>query len=176
MTNLYTGMYKSLIFVSIILLVISFFTSGSTTIGALISGYSALTLSILMILVLLLNSLLPTMQGKPTKEILISVLIAIGPFFLMLAVLGILLYLVITYKSLISDGHVSTNYYTFSNVTVLLFLLQSYLLYTDMDTDKFKLTNRISKLTSSLVYLIGVLTFICSMILYTILKYFTTDG
>ena len=169
-------MYKSLIFVSIILLVISFFTSGSTTIGALISGYSALTLSILMILIILLNSLLPTMQGKPTKEILFTVLTAIGPFFLMLAVLGILLYLVITYKSLISDGHVSSYYYTFSNITVLLFLLQSYLLYTDMDTDKFKLTNRISKLTSSLVYLIGVLTFICSMILYTILKYFTTDG
>lgn len=169
-------MYKSLIFVSIILLVISFFTSGNTTIGALISGYSALTLSILMILIILLNSLLPTMQGKPIKEILMTVLIAIGPFFLMLTVLGILLYLVITYNSLISDGHVSTNYYTFSNITVLLFLLQSYLLYTDMDTDKFKLTNRISKLTSSLVYLIGVLTFICSMILYTILKYFTTDG
>ena len=45
-----------------------------------------------------------------------------------------------------------------------------------MDTDKFELTKKISKITSSLVYLIGVLTFICSLILYTILKYFTTDG
>jgi hypothetical protein len=176
MKNLYTGIYKSLIFASIILLVISFFTSGNTTIGALISGYSVLTLSILMILVILLNNLMPTMQGKPTKELLMAILMAMGPFFLMLFVIGIILYLIITYKNVISDGHVSNNYYTFSNITVLLFLLQSYLLYTDMDTDKFELTKKISKITSSLVYLIGVLTLICSLTLYTILKYFTTDG
>lgn len=176
MNNLYTGIYKSFIFVSIILLIMSFFISGKSTVGALISGYSILTLSICMILLILLNNVLPTIQGKSTSEMILSILMAIGPFFIILCVLAILLYLTIKYKNLIIDGHVSNNYYIFSNVIVLLFLLQSYLLYTDMETDKFNLTKKLSKMTSSLIYLIGVITFICSMILYTILTYFTTDG
>ena len=48
MNNWYSLVYKALIYVSVILFLISFGTSGNTTIGALISGYSALTLSILM--------------------------------------------------------------------------------------------------------------------------------
>ena len=62
MNNLYLSVYKALIYVSVILFLISFWTSGNTTIGALITGYSALTLSILMILILLLNNVMNTVQ------------------------------------------------------------------------------------------------------------------
>ena len=172
----YTLIYKLFIFFSIICFMISFFMSGKSPVNALISGYSALTLSMCMVLVIILNNVLPTIQGKSAIEMIFSILIAIGPFFIILGVLAILLYLTIKYKNLIIDGHVSNNYYVFSNIIVILFLLQSYLLYKDMDTEKFNLTKKLSKMTSSLIYLIGLITFMSSMVLYTILTHFTTDG
>jgi hypothetical protein len=176
MNTWYSLVYKALIYVSVILFLISFGTSGNTTIGALISGYSALTLSILMILIMLLNNVMTTTQGKPTLEIITTILMAAGPFLLMLAVIGLILYLIITYSEIISDGHVSNGYYTFNNISILLFLLQIYLLYSNMDTEKFKITGKLSSITSSLIYLLGVISSMCALILYTILKYFTTDG
>jgi hypothetical protein len=176
MNTWYSFVYKALIYVSVILFLISFGTSGNTTIGALISGYSALTLSILMILIMLLNNVMTTTQGKATIEIITTILMAAGPFLLMLAVIGLILYLIITYSKIIGDGHVSNGYYTFSNISIILFLLQIYLLYSNMDTEKFKLTGKLSSITSSLIYLLGVISSMCALILYTILKYFTTDG
>jgi len=176
MDNWYSLVYKALIYVSVILFLISFGTTGNTTIGALISGYSALTLSILMILIMLLNNVMNTIQGKPTFEVIKTILMASGPFLLMLAVIGFILYLIITYNKIISEGHVSQGYYTFSNISVILFLLQIYLLYGNMDTEKFKQSHKLSSITSSLIYLLGVISTMCALILYTILKYFTTDG
>ena len=77
---------------------------------------------------------------------------------------------------MIIDGHVSKNYYTFSNMAIVLLLLQLYIVYINISTERFEATGKMSKLTSSLVYLLGVLTSMCSLILYTILKYYTTDG
>jgi hypothetical protein len=176
MNTWYTFVYKALIYVSVILFLISFGTRGNTTIGALISGYSALTLSILMILIMILNNVMTTTQGKATLEIIKTILMAAGPFLLMLAVIGLILYLIIIYSKIIGEGHVSSGYYTFSNVSILLFLLQIYLLYSNMDTEKFKITGKLSSITNSLLYLLGVISSICALILYTILKYFTTDG
>ena len=176
MNNLYSLVYKALIYVSVILFLISFGTSGNTTISALISGYSALALGILMILIMLLNNVMNTIQGKATFEIITTILMASGPFLLMLAVIGLILYLIITYSKIIGDGHVSNGYYTFSNISILLFLLQIYLLYSNMDTEKFKITGKLSGITSSIIYLLGVISSMCALILYTILKYFTTDG
>ena len=176
MNNWYSLVYKALIYASVILFLISFGTTGNTTIGAVISGYSALTLSILMILIMLLNSVLNTTAGKPTMEIIKTILMASGPFLLMLAVIGLILYLIITYSKIISEGYVSNGYYTFSNISIILFLLQIYLLYSNMDTEKFKQTYKLSSITNSLIYLLGVISTMCALILYTILKYFTTDG
>jgi hypothetical protein len=50
------------------------------------------------------------------------------------------------------------------------------MVYTNITTPKFEETGKMSKLTSSIVLLLGVLTAISSIIMFTILKYFTTDG
>ena len=82
----------------------------------------------------------------------------------------------ITYKNNIINGRVSHGYYSFSNISVILLLIQLYIVYTNITSDSFEKTGKISKVTSSMVYLLGVLSGISSIILYTILKYFTTDG
>jgi len=176
MNNLYLSVYKALIYVSVILFLISFWTSGNTTIGALITGYSALTLSILMILILLLNNIMNTVQGKSSFEMISTILMSASPFLLMLTIIAFILYLIIKYSKIIGEGQVSTSYYTFSNITIILFLLQIYLLYENMGTEKFKQTYKLSSVTSSLIYLLGVITGMCALIIYTILKFFTTDG
>ena len=50
------------------------------------------------------------------------------------------------------------------------------MVYTNINTEKFENTGKMSKVTSGIIYLLGVITTICSIILYTILKYFSTDG
>jgi len=55
-------------------------------------------------------------------------------------------------------------------------LLQIYIVFTNINTDKFETTGKISKVTSSLIYLLGVLTVMSSLIIFTVLKYFRTDG
>lgn len=82
----------------------------------------------------------------------------------------------IFYKNKIINEQVSNSYYSFSNVTIILILLQLYIIYSNISTDKFISSGKLSKVTSSIIYLINVLTIISSIILFTILKYYTTDG
>ena len=82
----------------------------------------------------------------------------------------------ITYKNNIIAGHVSSGYNSFSNIVSLLLFIQLYIVYTNISTETFESTGKISPLTSSIIYLLSVLSGICSVILFTILKYFTTDG
>ena len=169
------NIYKAFILASVIMFIISFFTSGETTIGSLITAYSTLSLSIIMIMLILINNVLKVSQGQSLFNLILSILFTAGPFLLMFAIIGLMLYCIISYSAAIGKGNVSGNYYTFSNIVVILFLLQIYMLYGNIISDKFQQTGKISKVTLGMVYLVGTITGICSIIIYTILKYFTTD-
>jgi len=161
---------------SLVAFIIGFFSQSKTSLGAYIAGYSVLTLGIMMILIILFNNILRISPNGSSFQILYSILMTTGPFLLMLAVIGFVLYLLINYKNKIIEGNISTSYNSFSTIIVLLLLIQVYFVYTSITTDNFKSTGKISKVTSSLIYLLGVLTAICSIILSTILKYYSTDG
>ena len=177
MLNWYSSVYKAFILASVFLFILSFGTTGETTFGALIAAYATMIIGILMIMVLITNGLLEGISNTQSIfKTIISVLFTIGPFLLMLAVIGVILYLTIMYKNVIESGHVSDSYYTFSKITIVLFLLQIYLLYGSINSEKFNTTGNISKVTNSLIYLLSVITGICSIILYTVFTYFTTDG
>jgi uncharacterized membrane protein len=45
-----------------------------------------------------------------------------------------------------------------------------------LNTKEFEESGKISKILSSLLYLLGVLSLYSTMIIYIILKYFRTDG
>jgi hypothetical protein len=176
MKDWYSSIYKALILASVVSFIISFFSTGNTAFGSMLSGYSVLILGIMMILLILFNNILKVTKNDSTFDIIFSILLTSGPFLLMLTVIGFIMYLVIKYMDIITSNHVSQSYHTFSNIAVVLFLLQIYIVYTNISTPQFESSGKISKVTSSLMYLLGVLTAICSLILYTILKYFTTDG
>lgn len=170
------SIYKAFIIASVIMFVISFFTSGQTTIGSLITAYSTLSISLIMIMLILISNVLKMNQGQNTFSLILSILFTSGPFLLMFAIVGLMLYCIITYSSAIGLGNISNSYYTFSNIIVILFLIQIYLLYGNITSEKFQQTGKVSKVTLGIVYLIGTISAICSITIYTILKYFTTDG
>lgn len=170
------NIYKAFILASVIMFIISFFTSGDTTIGSLITAYSTLSISLIMIMLILISNVLRISQGQSIFNLILSILLNAGPFLLMFAIVGLMLYCIISYSSAIGKGNVSGNYYTFSNIIVILFLIQIYMLYGNIVSEKFQQTGKISKITLGMVYLIGTISGICSIIIYTILKYFTTDG
>jgi len=176
MKDWYSSIYKAFIMASVIAFLISFFSSGQVSLGASLAGYSVLILGIMMILIILFQNILKVNQNVGLFRIVGNILITTGPFLLMLCVIAFILYLIINYKNLIIDQHVSTSYYTFSNMVIVLLLIQLYIVYTNITTERFETTGKLSQLTSSLVYLLGVLTSMCSLILFTILKYYTTDG
>jgi hypothetical protein len=176
MANWYSSVYKACILASLVSFIIGFFTQDKISLGAYIAGYSVLTFGIMMILIVLFNSIFKTSGNISTSQILYSILMTSGPFLLILGVIGFVLYLLITYYNIIVEGNVSSSYNSFSNIIVMLLLLQVYLVYTNIDNESFESSGKISKVTSSIMYLLGVLTTICSINLYIILKYYTTDG
>jgi len=176
MSNWYNGIYKGFIIAGVISFIIAFFSQGEVSLGAYIAGYAVLILAIIMILIILLNNIFRVTKDESTLKLILSIILTTGPFLLMLGVIGFILYLMITYKNNIIAGHVSSGYNSFSNIVSLLLFIQLYIVYTNISTETFESTGKISQLTSSIIYLLCVLSGICSVILFTILKYFTTDG
>jgi hypothetical protein len=176
MTSWYQSIYKAFIISAIISFVIGFFSEGKVSLGSYITGYSVLILAIMMILLILFNSIMKITEGQTILQILYTILLTTGPFLLMLGVIAFILYLMINYKSIILEDRVANGYHSFSNINVILILIQLYIVYTNITSDSFEKTGKMSKVTSSIIYLLGVLSAIASIILYTILRYFTTDG
>jgi len=176
MSNWYNGIYKGFIIAGVISFIIAFFSQGEVSLGAYIAGYAVLILAIVMILIILINNIFRVTKDESTLKVILSIILTTGPFLLMLGVIGFILYLMIKYKNNIISGHVSSGYNSFSNIVSLLLFIQLYIVYTNISTETFESTGKISPLTSSIIYLLSVLSGICSVILFTILKYFTTDG
>jgi hypothetical protein len=176
MKNFYSTIYNSLIIACVILFIIYYFSSGNVSLGALISGYCVLIIAIMMILNIIIYNLLQVNQNAGFFQTILNMIVSTGPFLLMLGVIGFVLYLLITYKNKILLGHISSGYTNFNNIIIIMVLLQVYLLYHSINTDKFETTKKISKVTTSILYLYGVITAICSITLFTILSKFTADG
>jgi hypothetical protein len=176
MASWYSTVYKACILASIIAFIIGFFGQQQMSLGAYLAGYSVLVLGIMMILIILFNNVLKTTSESSTTQILYTILMTTGPFILMLGIIAFVLYLMISYYNRIVEGQIAPSYNSFSNIIVMLLLLQVYLVYKNINADNFETSGKISKVTSSMMYLLGVITAICSVNLYIILKYYTTDG
>ena len=58
MKDWYSSIYKAFIMTCVIAFIISFFSQGEVSLGAIITGYSVLILGILMILLILFQNIL----------------------------------------------------------------------------------------------------------------------
>ena len=176
MANWYSSVYKGFIVAGLVSFIVGIFSQGLVSLNSYIAGYSILILAIAMMLIIIFNNILKVNDGSSALQVLSSILMTSGPFLIILAVISMVLYLIVKYKSNIIDNRVSGGYYSFSNITALLIFVQLYIIYTNVFSDKFQNTGKIDKVTSSLIYLLGVLSSMSTAVLYIILKYYTTDG
>lgn len=176
MADWYSTIYKACIYAASVAFILGFFSNNSTSLGAYLAGYSVLILAILMILTILFSNILKVNANNSAIQTLYSIIMTSGPFILMLGIISFVLYSLIKYKKIIIEGHVAPSYNSFSNIIVILLMLQLYIIISNISNDKFETTGKLSKVTSSIIYLLGVLTGISSIILNTILTYYSTDG
>ena len=161
MEDWYLSVCKALLIVGKLSFIISFGTSGATSYGAELSGYSSITLAIMLILLMLFKY---------------KNLMAILAFLWLLAIIGFILFSVLTHKNQIINGHVPTYYSTFIEVSMILIIIQTLVIYSSIFTAKFRQNGIISPINIYSSYLLSSLTMMCSIIIYIMLKYYTTDG
>jgi hypothetical protein len=176
MKDWFSTIYKACIFASVISFFIGFFTQSNTSLGAFIAGYSVLILGILMILVMLFANVLRVTSGTSIWQTIVAIAMTAGPFILILAIIAFVLYMLINYKKKIIAGHVAPGFNSFSNIVVVLLLVQLYIVYGAINSERFDITGKLPRVTTLIVYLLSVLTGISTIVLYTILKYYSTDG
>ena len=167
-----SSIYKSLISVSSIVLIVGMFTTGEVSMNCYITAYAALAISIILILVQLLNNIQTKSQGASSIG---TTALNLLPFLIMLSVISTQIYFNTKYRSIIIEGKVSSGFNTFSNIVTILLLIQTYLIYSAVNSKTFQ-EKGIPTVTSSTLLLLAVLSGISTNIIRTILKYFTTDG
>jgi hypothetical protein len=170
--ELYSNVYKGFITTSIILFIIGITGSGVTTLNCYQAGYVIFGIAIMLILIRLLNNFETIYKNSASLG---KTIFIIGPFMLtLLSIIG-LLFLNVKYRDLILNDNVSNGYYSFSKTAIILLLIQLGIINSSMNDDSFT-EKGFTGITNSSVLLIGILILICTNIIRTILKYFTTDG
>lgn len=176
MNDIYSYVYRAFILSSVVAFIIGFFSNSKVEVGSYIAGYTVLSFGIIMLLLILLSNLKEISQTQTTTQQIMSGVIATGPFVLMLCVIAFVLYMLITYKDKIIEQRVAPGYNSFTNIIIFLLLIQTYLVYSNVNTDKFHKTHKLPGIISGLMYLLSTIICISSIILYIILKYYSTDG
>jgi hypothetical protein len=164
--------------VSVILYLVSFFITGTAKVACSVAAYSTIAVAILMILGYSLNNVSKIYQTNHLSswQYFKLVISNSGPFILLLGIIAYSLYLLIVYQSRIIENHTTSEYNTFSTISIILILIDIYIFYNSINSKTFTTTGKLPKLSYSMMYLIGVLNVISVLIMNTILKYFTTDG
>ena len=167
-----TSIYKALINTAVIAFLIGLFTKGTLSINCYQSGYAVFAVSIMLILVKILNNL---QSKKDNTTSMSTIVLNLIPFIIILSVVISLLYFNVIYRDIIIKEHVSSGFNIFSNIIIILLLIQMYIIYTAVSSKNFE-EKGIPSVTSGTILLLAVLTAISTNIIRTILKYFTTDG
>jgi hypothetical protein len=168
-------LYKNLSNISYALLAAGFIivivTTGITnqnSLAALISGYATLLVSILFIL--WLNWI--NMENIP----LFSILKNIFPFLTIIILITLLITFLSIYFDRIANNHVSSYYYTFSNMSTIFLIIQIIILFRELSTKNFEITKSINSKTFSILMLLTTINAIIIGTLGIILKFYITQG
>ena len=154
------SIYYTIFYISVLLYILSFFTTNATSL--IITEIANILLGTGIIFEICLYG-----GNFPTNVYTYSI-----PFGLMLGVIVYTVILLTTNQDVISNGHISSVYFTFINISSMLVLIQ---LYIFLKNKKDKI-DRLTPAVSSTMGLIGVLNILCIITVYVLLTYFRTDG
>lgn len=128
--NWYTIVYNAFLLGAITAFLVYFFTSGVTAYGALLTAYSALAISLIMIV----SNLFYTITFASTTATslfskIATILSANIPFVLLLGLVVYMIAILSIFQNKIVNNHVSSDFSTFNFMFVLICLLQVYVLW-----------------------------------------------
>ena len=170
-------LWKSIIIAAVITFIIYMFTTGVNSLNASIAGYSLLIITILGIMIQLIRKPVTNQEGTSTLKMVMNILTLIGPFFIILAIIGFMLYLLISYKNPIINNQVSQSFKSFSNLTVFLIIITIYFIYNNIMCDGPQCgDSKSGNLNNCIMYLLSIITIASTGIVYTILTFYRTDG
>ncbi len=155
----YSNLYKISILIGILLYVAQLFMTGSNKTNALIAGHVNVSLGLFLFVILLAN------QGA--SNYLIAAIALLG------SLIAQLLYMTSVKHERISNGHVSSGFYTFNVISLILVLLELFILYMDQQLEE---RFNVSLKTLSIMTFISLLIGASNWIVYTILYSYITDG
>jgi len=169
----YTIIYNSLLVVGVIIIFCTMGSNSASNLTGTIIGYSFIVTGTLLLIGYLLNNMNATSGSNFS---LISSLVTIGPFVLLIGILIYMIYLLSYYFSQITAGHISSGYYTFMNIFIILLMVEFYVFYNGTQDKVFKTTGTIGKITGMILYLLELVSIVTAITLGIVLKYFSTDG
>jgi len=169
----YTIIYNSLLVVGVIIIFCTMGSNSASNLTGTIIGYSFIVTGTLLLIGYLLNNM-NTINGSSFS--LISSLITVGPFVLLIGILIYMIYLLSYYFSQITAGHISSGYYTFMNIFIVLLMIEFYVFYNGTQDKVFKTTGTVGKITGMILYLLELVSIVTAITLGIVLKYFSTDG
>jgi hypothetical protein len=155
----YSNLYKISIFIGILLYVTQLFLSGSNKTNALIAGHVNISLGLFLLIVLLMNQV-------TNKYLIASITV-------LFSLIAQLLYMTIAKKDRISSGHVSSGFGAFNTISLILVLLELFIMYMD---PKFETLFDVSLKTLSMMTFMSLLIVTSNWIVYTVLYSYITDG
>ena len=89
-------LWKSTIIAAVITFIIGMFTTGVNSLNASIAGYSLLIITIMGICIQLIRKPITNEEGVSTLKMVWNILMLTGPFFIILGIIGLMLYLFIS--------------------------------------------------------------------------------
>jgi len=174
-SDYYQLIYMCFIGVGLILSIISLFVSSTKNSNILISSYSLISFGLILMIGTFIQNIL-SKQNRSFFQFLLALLTNVGPFLLLFGILAFSIYLVAVYKNKLDGGNMSSSYELFSRLFILFLFVQIYIMYKGTQNPSFLETGVIPNMYTSFVYLAGVINVSIVVILFTILKYFSTDG
>ena len=99
MSAWYEAVYRSFLVACIWIFLFSFGFTGETRFNCMITGYSLLIITILLIMIVIIYNVAKNIQNLPMFSALLSILMNTGPYILMLFILCVIVYIQITYKT-----------------------------------------------------------------------------
>jgi hypothetical protein len=167
--SLTSRFYISLITVGIILLFATIGTTSMDGLNGTIAGYFFIAIGISILV-----SFIISVASKGGS--LISSIFSMGPFFVTIGIISYILYLLFTYKDRIAQGNIAPGYVNFTNISVILVLMQLFLFYMGTQKESFERDKKLSRVYSGLLYFVGIMNIVTVITIGIILKYFSTDG
>jgi hypothetical protein len=169
-SNLIYNVAYSLICVGIVIILFTLGTSSTGGVTGTMIGYCFIIIGMLLITGYLIKTIMPGLGLE-------AMFFTIGPFLMIISTILYILYLMGKYFDRITTGNVSGGYYTFSNISLILIILQLVVFYNATTSKTFKTDSpTLSKLNSMIIYLLGTINIISVATLGSILAYYITDG